>query len=199
MFRYLGFTSFCDVLFAIFTVSWVITRQIMFSLVFVSTWKSVKKLPFKWDPEAGHYLNMYIYIGFLVLLGTLVVRFEVIFFARVLTGRKDHVGDMVGDAVCSRVPGAQGRATRRLTIRRRVVRPTFIVRDTPTDGASSIARRRSTRRRFQTSILSTRSSNRSHMSTARPSLTRMETATATATASTEGGVISGWFLVWSRV
>ena len=75
MFRYLGFTSFCDVLFAIFTVSWVITRQIMFSLVFVSTWKSVKKLPFKWDPEAGHYLNMYIYIGFLVLLGTLVVRF----------------------------------------------------------------------------------------------------------------------------
>ena len=67
MMKYLGFTTFTDVVFAFFMVSWIVTRQILFSLVLVSTYKVNTVIPYKWDPQAGHYLTPTIYVGFLTL------------------------------------------------------------------------------------------------------------------------------------
>lgn len=75
MIKYMGGTLSCDIVFGLFMVSWLITRQILFTLVVASTYSDLPYyIPFKWDPANGYYITRDIYIGFLVLLGLLQVR-----------------------------------------------------------------------------------------------------------------------------
>ena len=74
MFKYMGGTLSCDILFGLFMVAWFITRHILFMLATMSTYLDVRNLPYKWDPPNGHYVTNNIYISFIVLLGLLQVR-----------------------------------------------------------------------------------------------------------------------------
>ncbi|KAH7105404.1 longevity assurance proteins LAG1/LAC1 [Auriculariales sp. MPI-PUGE-AT-0066] len=73
MTRYLGFATLCDIMFGVFMVSWIITRQILFGFVLVSTYGAPKHAPFKWDPATGYYFTRNIHAGFMVFLGMLMV------------------------------------------------------------------------------------------------------------------------------
>lgn len=77
MIKYMGGTLSCDIMFALFMVTWLVTRHILFTLVIASTYEGLPRhIAFKWDPANHHYATMNIYIGFLVLLGLLQVRFS---------------------------------------------------------------------------------------------------------------------------
>lgn len=75
MFKYMGGTLSCDILFGLFMVSWLVTRHILFMLVIISTYADLPYyLPFRWDPANGYYATKNIYTGFVVLLSLLQVR-----------------------------------------------------------------------------------------------------------------------------
>jgi hypothetical protein len=76
MIKYMGGSMSCDIVFGLFMVGWLITRHILFMLVIVSTYVDLPlRIPFRWDPANGHYATNNIYIGFLVLLIVLQVRY----------------------------------------------------------------------------------------------------------------------------
>jgi len=73
MARYLSFHVLCDTCFGIFLLSWLVTRQILLVLVIISTYRGTRFVPFKWDPDAGHYLTTSIYVGFISLMVILLI------------------------------------------------------------------------------------------------------------------------------
>ncbi|KAL1681586.1 TLC domain-containing protein [Schizophyllum commune] len=62
-----------DYAFAIFLVSWFITRHVLFLMVMWSTWSIDKIIELKWAPEEGHFLTMNFYWAFNGALAALQV------------------------------------------------------------------------------------------------------------------------------
>ncbi|KAF8639648.1 hypothetical protein AX17_000913 [Amanita inopinata Kibby_2008] len=75
MIRYLGISQVaCDATFAIFLVSWLITRHVLFIFVIKSTYYDCPRvIGFVWDPEIGSYLSAPVWLGFTVLLFALQI------------------------------------------------------------------------------------------------------------------------------
>lgn len=81
MLRYLGLTTATDITFVLFLVSWLITRQIGFFGLFLSTMiKAPQFLDMRWEPENGYYANWTVLRTFQVLLGLLQVMSAIWFF-----------------------------------------------------------------------------------------------------------------------
>ena len=74
MLRYLGFSTTCDAAFVVFMISWLVTRNFLFGLVIIATWKAWYIIPRVWDPARGHFMTREIYIGFFTMLCVLQVR-----------------------------------------------------------------------------------------------------------------------------
>lgn len=70
MMRYLGFVSFCDVVFGVWVLSWIATRQVAFFIIIVSVYYCPIELG--WDSQRGHYLTRTIHITFLGFLLSLM-------------------------------------------------------------------------------------------------------------------------------
>uniref|UniRef100_D8PRK1 TLC domain-containing protein n=1 Tax=Schizophyllum commune (strain H4-8 / FGSC 9210) TaxID=578458 RepID=D8PRK1_SCHCM len=62
-----------DYAFAIFLVSWFITRHVLFLMVMRSTWSIDKIIELKWAPEEGHFLTKNFYWAFNGALAALQV------------------------------------------------------------------------------------------------------------------------------
>ncbi|PFH46172.1 hypothetical protein AMATHDRAFT_8141 [Amanita thiersii Skay4041] len=75
MIRYLGISQLaCDTTFAIFLVSWLITRHVFFLFVIKSTYYDLPRVQeFIWNPEVGSYLSTSVWLGFTTLLLALQV------------------------------------------------------------------------------------------------------------------------------
>lgn len=72
--KYMGSTTVCDVLFAIFMLVWIITRHIGYAFVWWSCFKDAPRLiPFgtSYNLASGHMLTQTSYVLFLALLGML--------------------------------------------------------------------------------------------------------------------------------
>lgn len=78
MMRYIGLPQILpDATFACFLVSWLITRQILFLFVIISTYTDLPRLvPYEWAPERGRYLSKQAWIIFCALLSALQVIFK---------------------------------------------------------------------------------------------------------------------------
>jgi len=73
MIRYLNISQLlCDLTFACFMVSWLITRHVLFMFVIVSTiFEGPQYVEFKWDYEGGYYVTrnaFSVFCGLLLLL-----------------------------------------------------------------------------------------------------------------------------------
>lgn len=74
MLRYLSLLRLCDMTFALFTVSWLITRHYFFVQVIWSAYHDAPRLiPFDWAPERGHYLTHGTFMAFIGMLVSLQV------------------------------------------------------------------------------------------------------------------------------
>ena len=74
--KYMGCTTLCDVLFAIFMLVWIITRHVGYAFVWWSCYKDAPRLisfGTTYNLASGHMLTPTSYALFLVLLGTLQV------------------------------------------------------------------------------------------------------------------------------
>ncbi|KAJ7744493.1 TLC domain-containing protein [Mycena maculata] len=73
MFRYLDLPQVvCDVTFALFLVSWFITRHVLFIFVIVSTYIDLPRLvPFEWSPHLGRFLSREYWVIFCACLTAL--------------------------------------------------------------------------------------------------------------------------------
>lgn len=74
--KYMGSTTVCDVLFAIFMLVWIITRHVGYAFVWWSCFKDAPRLiPFgtTYNLASGHMLTQTSYVFFLALLGMLQV------------------------------------------------------------------------------------------------------------------------------
>lgn len=81
MFRYLSLPTLTDATFVLFLLSWLITRQVGFLLVFLSVcFKSTDHMPLVWAPEHEFYLSSRIVAGFGTLLGGLQVMNAIWFY-----------------------------------------------------------------------------------------------------------------------
>lgn len=81
MLRYLEFTTACDVLFVIFLVAWLFSRQVGLALVIRTCWVDAPRyIPFKWDPKAGMYLTKETYYGFIGLISILLLLASIWFY-----------------------------------------------------------------------------------------------------------------------
>ena len=72
--KYMGCTTLCDVLFAIFMLVWIITRHIGYAFVWWSCYKDAPRLTSfgtTYNLASGHMLTPTSYVFFLVLLGML--------------------------------------------------------------------------------------------------------------------------------
>lgn len=108
MIRYIEISQFaCDLTFAWFLISWLVTRHFLFLFAIISTYKDCPKLiPFKWSAEEGRYLTKTAWIFFVSALSALQV-IQIIWFGmicrvawRVLTtdkGASDDRSDDEGD------------------------------------------------------------------------------------------------------
>jgi acyl-CoA-dependent ceramide synthase len=74
MLRYTSFPTLCDCAFGIFLVSWGLTRQVFFGMVVWSSYKAPALMPYKWIPEQGYWFTHQVYIAFVSLLVSLLVR-----------------------------------------------------------------------------------------------------------------------------
>ena len=58
MFKYMDYPLIPDIIFVVFMISWLVTRQILFFFVVLSTTSEVYSSGrFKWDPPNGYYLS----------------------------------------------------------------------------------------------------------------------------------------------
>jgi acyl-CoA-dependent ceramide synthase len=74
LFRYLRFPTLTDLTFVVFLISWLITRQIGFSLVTLSCiFRARYILPRGWHPDKGQYANAWVINGFPALLVVLLI------------------------------------------------------------------------------------------------------------------------------
>ncbi|KAI6105631.1 TLC domain-containing protein [Pisolithus sp. B1] len=103
MLRYVGLYTLCDVTFAFFLLSWLVTRHVLFVIAIKSAWfDSVRLVPENgWAPERGAYFSHFTHQSFVSLLVFLEVLQVVWFWMicrvawRVLTGQgaSDHRSD----------------------------------------------------------------------------------------------------------
>lgn len=103
MLRYVGLYTLCDMTFAFFLLSWLITRHVLFVIAIKSAWfDSVRLVPENgWAPERGAYFSDFTHKSFVSLLVFLEVLQVVWFWMicrvawRVLTGQgaSDHRSD----------------------------------------------------------------------------------------------------------
>lgn len=74
MFRYLGFSTCCDVTFVVFMVSWFVTRHFLFLFVIKSAWYDAPRIiPPVWDPSRGHFMTPGVLMGFNLMLISLQI------------------------------------------------------------------------------------------------------------------------------
>lgn len=76
LFKYMGFSKFCDVLFAIFMLVWIVTRHILYTFVWWTCFQDAPAfIPFVSTPNlaTGHMLTHSTYIFFLALLAALQI------------------------------------------------------------------------------------------------------------------------------
>jgi len=74
LFKYMGFSTFCDVLFTIFMLVWIITRHVGYAFVWWSCFKDAPALisfTNQLDLASGHMLTRTTYVFFLILLTAL--------------------------------------------------------------------------------------------------------------------------------
>ncbi|KAG0915018.1 hypothetical protein G6F33_003718 [Rhizopus arrhizus] len=75
--KYMGYTTLCDFVFALFAVSWPITRHVLFSIIIWATAVEPSQyLDMKWEPEKGKYftpLTQKIYISLFLALNMIMV------------------------------------------------------------------------------------------------------------------------------
>ncbi len=75
MFRYLSLSTLCDVTFAGFWLSWLITRHFLCIFVIKSAYYDAPRIiPRVWDPERGHFMTKGVYVAFNAMLVSLQVR-----------------------------------------------------------------------------------------------------------------------------
>ncbi|CAG8450382.1 2617_t:CDS:2 [Scutellospora calospora] len=68
MLKYLRFNMFCDVLFGIFMVSWLVTRHYIYGHIIYSTWtEPLLYIEYKWVPEEDYYFTKNVQRFFLFL------------------------------------------------------------------------------------------------------------------------------------
>ncbi|KAJ7667969.1 TLC domain-containing protein [Mycena polygramma] len=84
MCRYINVSQrVCDSLFAIFLVSWFITRHVLFMLVIISTYTDMPRLiPYEWSPHLGHFFTREYWITFCACLTALQI-IQIIWFATI--------------------------------------------------------------------------------------------------------------------
>jgi acyl-CoA-dependent ceramide synthase len=74
MTKYLGLPTLADGLFGVFLLSWIVTRHIFFGLTIKAVALDLPRIAgYRWDPDAGHFLNLPAHLGFCVLLVALQV------------------------------------------------------------------------------------------------------------------------------
>ncbi|KAF7352836.1 Longevity-assurance protein [Mycena venus] len=108
MCRYMNVSqTICDSLFALFLVSWFVTRHVLFTLVIISTYTDLPRLvPLEWAPERGRFLSREYWIIFCACLTALQI-IQIVWFMticrvayRVISGsgaadtRSDEEGDL---------------------------------------------------------------------------------------------------------
>jgi acyl-CoA-dependent ceramide synthase len=71
MLKYIGWQKACDVGFAAFVVSWVVTRHGIYGWLCYVAWSGSREfIPWRWDPAAGYFWSPASWAGFQVgLLG----------------------------------------------------------------------------------------------------------------------------------
>jgi len=110
--RYLNISQLaCDLTFAWFLVSWLITRHVLFLFAIVSTYTDCPRLiPFEWTPERGRYLSKVAWIVFCTLLSALQVVLNLdhsmIMLIMLIVG---VAGDLVLDDLSGGVAGRHNR------------------------------------------------------------------------------------------
>ncbi|KAJ7179942.1 TLC domain-containing protein [Mycena crocata] len=84
MMRYIGLSQIiCDSTFAMFLVSWFITRHVLFNFVVVSTYTDLPRLvPFEWSPHLGRFLSREYWVIFCACLTALQI-IQIIWFATI--------------------------------------------------------------------------------------------------------------------
>ncbi|KAI8870387.1 longevity assurance proteins LAG1/LAC1 [Ramicandelaber brevisporus] len=98
VFRYAGFSTFCDILFGGFVLTWLITRHFMFGYVWYATAYLVDDyVPYNWDPENGSYYTVNTKRVFYVLFTALMVLIHWWFLLIVRLIRKVLSGKNVDD------------------------------------------------------------------------------------------------------
>lgn len=75
--KYMGFTTLCDFTFALFAISWPITRHVLFSIIIWATAVEPHQyLDMKWEPEKGKYFTPFtqkVYISLFLALNVIMV------------------------------------------------------------------------------------------------------------------------------
>ncbi|KAG1052142.1 hypothetical protein G6F43_005698 [Rhizopus delemar] len=106
--KYMGYTTICDLTFALFAISWPITRHILFSIIIWATAVQPSQyLDMKWEPEKGKYftpLTQKIYICLLSSLNLIMVYWFIMIvkvIIRILQGKnaEDTRSDEEDEAV----------------------------------------------------------------------------------------------------
>ncbi|ORX39706.1 putative longevity-assurance protein-like protein [Kockovaella imperatae] len=66
LFRYLSFSTLCDVTFVAFLIGWLVSRQIGLAFVIYTSYVDAPKfIKFRWSPQTGQYLTQTTYYGFI--------------------------------------------------------------------------------------------------------------------------------------
>ncbi|CEI96543.1 Putative Imidazoleglycerol-phosphate dehydratase [Rhizopus microsporus] len=92
--KYLGFTTVCDLAFALFAISWPITRHILFGIIIWATAVEPSQyLDMKWEPEKGKYFTPFtqkLYISAFLALNVIMLYWFILIvnvIIRVLQGK----------------------------------------------------------------------------------------------------------------
>ncbi|KAG8927189.1 sphingosine N-acyltransferase lag1 [Tulasnella sp. 418] len=74
MFKYMSLPVLPDITFGIFLLEWLLTRQIMYTMILKSLICDAPEImPFKWDPANGYYFSERMFYIFITLLSLLLI------------------------------------------------------------------------------------------------------------------------------
>lgn len=80
MLKYLHYTIICDVLFVVFMVVWLVTRNMLFPRLLYAVAFEMDTLEYRWDPENEYFWTKGTQTAFIALLGSLQVLLVLWFF-----------------------------------------------------------------------------------------------------------------------
>ncbi|KAH8923766.1 LAG1-domain-containing protein, partial [Atractiella rhizophila] len=93
LFRYANLRTLCDAFFAIFAVSWVLTRHVLYGrLLYSAVIEAKQRIPYEWDPARAYFFNSSvhrIFSGLLIFLQVLLLGwlyFLVVAVKKAITG-----------------------------------------------------------------------------------------------------------------